>query len=255
MCPACGQNTIEVYGYGTERIAEEMHQEFTGYRVARMDLDTTRNKDAYQEIIEEFASHETDILVGTQMVSKGLDFEKVSVVGVVNADTLLNFPDFRSNERAFNMLEQVAGRAGRRQDVGKVFIQTTKPDDRVLEHVKAHDYNSYYNEELEERRKYSYPPFTRIINIYLKNKDAASADMGAVILAKALKEVFGDRVLGPEKPFVSRVALWYIQCTMLKIEAGASMKKVKDLLRAVHARLTAVPQIKSSIIYYDVDPI
>lgn len=255
MCPACGQNTIEVYGYGTERIAEEMHQEFTGYRVARMDLDTTRNKDAYQEIIEEFASHETDILVGTQMVSKGLDFEKVSVVGVVNADTLLNFPDFRSNERAFNMLEQVAGRAGRRQDVGKVFIQTTKPDDRVLEHVKAHDYNSYYNEELEERRKYSYPPFTRIINIYLKNKDAASADMGAVILAKALKEVFGDRVLGPEKPFVSRVALWYIQCTMLKIEAAASMKKVKDLLRAVHARLAAVPQIKSSIIYYDVDPI
>lgn len=255
MCPACGQNTIEVYGYGTERIAEEMHQEFTGYRVARMDLDTTRNKDAYQEIIEEFASHETDILVGTQMVSKGLDFEKVSVVGVVNADTLLNFPDFRSNERAFNMLEQVAGRAGRRQDVGKVFIQTTKPDDRVLEHVKAHDYNSYYNEELEERCKYSYPPFTRIINIYLKNKDAASADMGAVILAKALKEVFGDRVLGPEKPFVSRVALWYIQCTMLKIEAGASMKKVKDLLRAVHARLAAVPQIKSSIIYYDVDPI
>ena len=255
MCPACGQNTIEVYGYGTERIAEEMHQEFTGYRVARMDLDTTRNKDAYQEIIEEFASHETDILVGTQMVSKGLDFEKVSVVGVVNADTLLNFPDFRSNERAFNMLEQVAGRAGRRQDVGKVFIQTTKPDDRVLEHVKAHDYNSYYNEELEERRKYSYPPFTRIINIYLKNKDAASADMGAVILAKALKEVFGDTVLGPEKPFVSSVALWYIQCTMLKIEAGASMKKVKDLLRAVHARLTAVPQIKSSIIYYDVDPI
>lgn len=255
MCPACGQNTIEVYGYGTERIAEEMHQEFTGYRVARMDLDTTRNKDAYQEIIEEFANHETDILVGTQMVSKGLDFEKVSVVGVVNADTLLNFPDFRSNERAFNMLEQVAGRAGRRQDVGKVLIQTTKPDDRVLEHVKAHDYNSYYNEELEERRKYSYPPFTRIINIYLKNKDAASADMGAVILAKALKEVFGDRVLGPEKPFVSRVALWYIQCTMLKIEAGASMKKVKDLLRAVHARLAAVPQIKSSIIYYDVDPI
>ncbi len=255
MCPACGQNTIEVYGYGTERIAEEMHQEFTGYKVARMDLDTTRNKDAYQEIIEEFANHETDILVGTQMVSKGLDFEKVSVVGVVNADTLLNFPDFRSNERAFNMLEQVAGRAGRRQDVGKVFIQTTKPDDCVLEHVKAHDYSSYYNEELEERRKYSYPPFTRIINIYLKNKDAASADMGAVILAKALKEVFGDRVLGPEKPFVSRVALWYIQCTMLKIEAGASMKKVKDLLRAVHARLAAVPQIKSSIIYYDVDPI
>lgn len=255
LCPACGQNSIEVYGYGTERIAEEVHQEFPGYRVARMDLDTTRNKDAYQEIIEEFANHETDILVGTQMVSKGLDFEKVRVVGVVNADTLLNFPDFRSNERAFNMLEQVAGRAGRRKDVGKVFIQTTKPDEPVLKHVRAHDYMAYYNAELEERRKYAYPPFTRIINIYLKNKDAANADMGAVILTKALRNIFGDRVLGPEKPFVSRVALWYIQSIMLKVEAGASMKKVKDILRSVHARLAHLPQIKSSIIYYDVDPV
>lgn len=255
LCPACGQNSIEVYGYGTERIAEEVHQEFPGYRVARMDLDTTRNKDAYQEIIEEFANHETDILVGTQMVSKGLDFEKVRVVGVINADTLLNFPDFRSNERAFNMLEQVAGRAGRRKDVGKVFIQTTKPDEPVLKHVRAHNYMAYYNEELEERRKYAYPPFTRIINIYLKNKDAANADMGAVILTKALRDIFGDRVLGPEKPFVSRVALWYIQSIMLKVEAGASMKKVKDILRSVHARLAHLPQIKSSIIYYDVDPV
>ncbi len=255
LCPACGQNAIEVYGYGTERIAEEVHQEFSGYRVARMDLDTTRNKDAYQEIIEEFANHQTDILVGTQMVSKGLDFEKVRVVGVINADTLLNFPDFRSNERAFNMLEQVAGRAGRRKDIGKVFIQTTKPDEPVLRHVRAHDYMGYYNEELEERRRYAYPPFTRIINIYLKNKDAANADMGAVILTQALRDVFGDRVLGPEKPFVSRVALWYIQSIMLKVEAGASMKKVKDILRSVHARLAHLPQIKSSIIYYDVDPV
>lgn len=255
LCPACGQNSIEVYGYGTERIAEELHQEFSEHRIARMDLDTTRNKDAYQEIIEEFASHQTDIIVGTQMVSKGLDFEKVKVVGVINADTLLNFPDFRSSERAFNMLEQVAGRAGRRQDTGKVFIQTTKPDDNILRHVRAHDYKAYYNEELEERKRYSYPPFTRIINIYLKNKDAAAADMGAVILAKALRDIFGDRVLGPEKPFVSRVALWYIQSVMLKIEAGASMKKVKDILRAAHARLAEIPQIKTSVIYYDVDPV
>ena len=255
LCPACGQNSIEVYGYGTERIAEELHQEFSEHRIARMDLDTTRNKDAYQEIIEEFASHQTDILVGTQMVSKGLDFEKVKVVGVINADTLLNFPDFRSSERAFNMLEQVAGRAGRRQDTGKVFIQTTKPDDNILRHVRAHDYKAYYNEELEERKRYSYPPFTRIINIDLKKQDAAAADMGAVILAKALRDIFGDRVLGPEKPFVSRVALWYIQSVMLKIEAGASMKKVKDILRAAHARLAEIPQIKTSVIYYDVDPV
>ena len=255
LCPACGMNAIEVYGYGTERIAEEVHQEFHDYRVARMDLDTTRNKNAYQEIIEEFASHETDILVGTQMVSKGLDFEKVRIVGVINADTLLNFPDFRSNERAFNMLEQVSGRAGRRKDMGKVFIQTTKPDDPVLEHVKNHDYNGFYTQELEERRKFAYPPFTRIINIYLKNKDAAAADMGAVMLTKALRDVFGERVLGPEKPFVSRVALWYIQSIMLKVEAGASMKKVKDLLRSVIAGVAHVPQIKTSMIYFDVDPV
>lgn len=254
LCPACGQNSIEIYGYGTERIAEELHEEFREYRVARMDLDTTRNKDAYQEIIEEFANHETDILVGTQMVSKGLDFEKVKIVGVINADTLLNFPDFKSNERAFCMLEQVAGRAGRRNEAGMVFIQTTEPNDSVLKQVKQHDYISFYTDELEERRKYSYPPFTRIINIYLKNKDAAIADAGAVLLTNALREVFGTRVLGPEKPFVSRVALWYIQSIMLKVEAGASMKKVKDLLRAIHANIAHLPQIKSSIIYYDVDP-
>ena len=152
------------------------------------------------------------------------------------------------------MLEQVAGRAGRRNDIGKVFIQTTEPKDPVLKHVKQHDYISFYNEELAERQRYAYPPFTRIINIYLKNKDSAIADAGAVILTNALREVFGPRVLGPEKPFVSRVALWYIQSIMLKVEAGASMKKVKDILRAVHARIAHLPQIKSSMLYYDVDP-
>lgn len=255
LCPACGQNSIQVYGYGTERIAEELHEQFRDYRVARMDLDTTRNKDAYQEIIEEFANHETDILVGTQMVSKGLDFEKVRIVGVINADTILNFPDFKSNERAFCMLEQVAGRAGRRNDTGKVFIQTTEPKNPVLKHVKNHDYLKFYTEELEERRKYAYPPFTRIINIYIKNRDAVAADTAAYLLTNALREVFGHRVLGPEKPFVSRVALMYIQSIMLKVEVGASMKKVKDILRSVHAGIAHIPQIKSSVVYYDVDPV
>ena len=255
LCPACGQNSIDTFGYGTERIAEELQDEFADYRVSRMDLDTTRNKDAYQEIIEEFADHQTDILVGTQMVTKGLDFEKVQTVGVINADTLLNFPDFRSNERAFNMLEQVAGRAGRRKEHGSVFIQTTKPSDPILRHVKNHDYLAYYEEELEQRNKFAYPPFTRIINIYLKNKDAVAVDKGAVILTKALKDIFGHRVLGPEKPFVSRVALWYIQSIMLKIESGASMKKVKDLLHSSIANIAAIPEIKTSMIYFDVDPV
>lgn len=255
VCPACGENSIEIYGYGTERIAEEMHRTFDGYRVARMDLDTTRNKDAYQEIIEEFAGHETDILVGTQMVSKGLDFEKVALVGVINADTLLNFPDFRSNERAFNMLEQVAGRAGRRRDKGSVIIQTTRPDSEVLQRVKAHDYIGFYEEELLQRQKYYYPPFTKIINIYLRSKDAQAVDRAAVKFALALREIFGNRVLGPEKPFVSRVATWYIQSIMLKVESNASMIKVKTLMRELYERLAPDPDIKASQIYYDVDPV
>lgn len=255
LCPACGQNSIEVYGYGTERIAEELHKEYASFRVARMDLDTTRNKDAYQGIIEEFANHETDILVGTQMVSKGLDFGKVKTVGVVNADTLLNFPDFRSNERAFNMLEQVAGRAGRREEKGTVFIQTTQTSSPVLRYLRSHDYLSFYKGEIEERERFAYPPFTKVINIYIKNKDATGADIAAVTFAKELRKVFGNRVLGPEKPFVSRVALWYLQSIMLKVEAGASMKKVKDLLRAIYAGVANEKYMKSSIVYYDVDPI
>lgn len=255
LCPACGQNSIRIFGYGTERIAEELHEEFEGYRVARMDLDTTRNKDAYQEIIEEFARHETDILVGTQMVSKGLDFGEVTTVGVLNADTLLNFPDFRSNERAFNMLEQVAGRAGRRQEKGEVMIQTVKPDHEVLQFVKHHDYAGFYIKEIADREKFGYPPFTKIINIYLKNRDGLACDRGAVAFAMVLRNVFGERVLGPEKPFVSRIATYYLQSIMLKIEAAASMKKVKDLLRSVLASVANNPDIKSSTIYYDVDPV
>lgn len=255
LCPACEENAIEKYGYGTERIAEEVQEEFPDRKVARMDLDTTRNKQAYQELIEEFAEHRADILVGTQMVTKGLDFGKVKIVGVLNADTLLNFPDFRSNERAFNMLEQVAGRAGRRGEPGRVLIQTTKSDERVLDHVKAHDYAAYYAEELADRQRYAYPPFTKIVNVYIKNKDAATCDAAAVMLALALREVFGARVLGPERPFVSRVNTWYLQQIMLKIEAQASMQKVKALLRQIYERIAPAQQIKSSVIYYDVDPV
>jgi primosomal protein N' (replication factor Y) len=254
VCPACGLNGIETYGYGTERIAEEIQEVFPDNKTSRMDLDTTRNKEAYQEIIEQFADKRTDILVGTQMVSKGLDFEKVEVVGVINADTLLNFPDFRSNERAFNMLEQVAGRAGRRESKGKVIIQTTKHDDPVLGYVKAHNYNSFYDSEIVLRQKYNYPPFTRIINIYLKNKDSRMADRAAVAYTLELRKVFGNRVLGPERPFVSRVALWYLQQIMLKVETEASMKKVKDLLRKIYESMANRAEMKGTQIYFDVDP-
>ena len=254
LCPACGQNGLKIFGYGTERIAEEVKEEFPVFNVARMDLDTTRNKDAYQNIIEEFSSHDTDILIGTQMVTKGLDFGDVSTVGVLNADTLLNFPDFRSNERAFNMLEQVAGRAGRRQDKGKVLIQTVNPKHEVLKHVKNHDYDSYYRQEIEERSKYAYPPFTKIINIYLRNKNPQMCDKAAVDFTVVLRKVFGDRVLGPEKPYVSRIASYYIQSVMLKMEVGVSMKKVKDVLREIYASIANSPEMKSTVVHYDVDP-
>lgn len=254
LCPVCGQNSIETFGYGTERIAEDVQEAFPDARISRMDLDTTRNKDSYQQIIESFSNHETDILVGTQMISKGLDFEKVNVVGVASADTLLNFPDFRSDERAFNMLEQVAGRAGRRQEKGTVVIQTSKPDNEVLGHVVRHDYTGFYSQEIEHRRQFNYPPFTKVINIYLKNKDARSLDRASATYAAELRAVFGNRVLGPQKPFVSRVALWYIQGLMLKVESQASMKKVKELLHGIFERTAKSPDMKSTVIYYDIDP-
>lgn len=254
LCPVCGQNSIETFGYGTERIAEDVQEAFPDARISRMDLDTTRNKDSYQQIIESFSNHETDILVGTQMISKGLDFEKVNVVGVASADTLLNFPDFRSDERAFNMLEQVAGRAGRRQEKGTVVIQTSKPDNEVLGHVVRHDYTGFYSQEIEHRRQFNYPPFTKVINIYLKNKDARALDRASATYAAELRAVFGNRVLGPQKPFVSRVALWYIQGLMLKVESQASMKKVKELLHGIFERTAKSPDMKSTVIYYDIDP-
>ncbi len=255
VCPACGLNSIEVHGYGTERIADDLQALFPSAALSRMDLDTTRNKDSYQEIIEEFSRRRTNILVGTQMVSKGLDFENVSLVGIINADTILNFPDFRSDERAFNMLEQVAGRAGRKGPRGTVLIQTTTPDNEVIDFVRRHDYLGFYAHELEERRTYSYPPFTKVISIYLRHKDQGTAARLAGSYALALRNIFGSRVLGPQRPLVGRISTYYLQSIMLKIEAGASMTKVKELLRGVYVSLAALPGMRSALIHYDVDPV
>ncbi len=255
LCPACEENRIGIYGYGTERIAEDIQERFPQAKVTRMDLDSTRNKDAYQDIIESVSSGKTDILVGTQMITKGLDFEKVKTVGIISADTLLNFPDFRSNERAFNMMEQVAGRAGRKGERGSVFIQSSQADNPVLEYVKNHDYLGFYRSELESRHRLGYPPFTRIINVYIRNKDSEMCDRAARELAGALRQSLGNRVLGPEKPFIARISNQYIQSIMLKIEVEASMTKAKAFLRAIYESLAASPAIKTSTIYYDVDPV
>lgn len=255
LCPACGLNGVDIFGYGTERVAEDLQEMFADYKVARMDLDTTRNKDGYEEIIERFSRKETDLLVGTQMVSKGLDFENVSVVGVLNADTMLNFPDFRSNERAFNMMEQVAGRAGRRHDKGRVIIQTTDVKNPIINFVCRHDFEGYYAEEVSERERFRYPPFTKVINIYLKHKEESVVDKIAVDYTLALRAVFGDRVQGPEKPFVSRISTYYLQSIMLRIEANASMRKVKALLHDVYDKMSEDKRMKNVVLYYDVDPV
>lgn len=254
LCPACGENDLEIYGYGTQRIEEEIKDTFPEAKLSRMDLDSTRNKNAYHDIISEFSSNKTDILVGTQMLTKGLDFGNVRVVGVLNADTVLNHPDFRSNERAFNILEQVAGRAGRRKETGRVLIQTSATDNPILEFVKTHDYKAYYEAEIRQRAELNYPPFSKLIMVYIKNKDALIVDSAAQLLAESLRNIFKERVLGPQKPYISRIANFYLQQIMLKIENGASLSKVKAILRNIYESLARDSRIKSSILYYDVDP-
>lgn len=254
ICPACGQPTIEVVGYGTERIEDDIEKYFPEAKIARMDLDTTRSKTGYEKIIDSFSNRRTQILVGTQMVTKGLDFEGVSVVGIINADTMINLPDFRSHERAFNMMEQVAGRAGRRQKQGIVCIQTSAPENSVIKFVVDHDYKGFYRSELEERRRFNYPPFTRIINIYIKHRDDNSLTEMSVRFSNMLRQVFGKRVLGPEPPTVARVQQLYIRQIVLKMETTASMSKVKQILRTIYEQSLSDPRMKSAIVYYDVDP-
>lgn len=254
-CPVCKEPSMEVIGYGTERIADEVEELFPEARTVRMDLDTTRNKGSYEKLITAFSSHKADILVGTQMVTKGLDFSDVTVVVVVNADAMIHFPDFRSAERSFNVLEQVAGRAGRRVNEGKVVIQTRTPSHPVITFVKNHDYQGFYQSEIEERRMFAYPPFTRLIYIYLKHKDEAELDNISVVYADRLRQLFGTRVTGPTKPSVAKVQLYYIRLIMLKVELNASMIRVKEILKDLQASMhSTIPAMRQLVIFYDVDP-
>lgn len=255
VCPSCHEPTLEVVGYGTERVEDEITASFPDRRIIRMDLDTTRNKNAYADLVADFSAHKADILVGTQMVTKGLDFGDVGLVIVSGADRLAAYPDFHSTERAFNLISQVSGRAGRRRDTqGRVLIETRNPDNPVFALAAAHDYLSFYKTEVDERRAFNYPPFTRIIDIYIKHKDSAEATRLANIYSARLRELFGNRVSGPQEPMVARVKLMYIRKIMLKIEVEASMTKVKEILRNLYIETASSPLTRGLRLYYDVDP-
>lgn len=253
-CPACESTELVNRGFGTEKIEDDIKLLFPEASVARMDLDTTRTRTAYEKIIADFERGETDILIGTQMVSKGLDFERVSVVGILNADTMLNYPDFRAYERAFQLMAQVAGRAGRKNGQGKVILQTNSVDHPIIRQVMANDYEGMVGGQLAERQMFRYPPYRRLIYVYLKHRDEAQLERMATEMGARLRTVFGDRVLGPDKPPVARVQALFIKKIMLKIEHNASMSKAKELLKRIQREMTEDERYKSLTVYYDVDP-
>lgn len=254
-CPACGSAKIEQKGFGTEKVEDELSLIFPEARIARMDLDSTRSKNGFQQLLNDFEDSRIDILVGTQMVAKGLDFEKVSTIGIINADAMLNYPDFRAFERSFQLMAQVAGRAGRRNKRGKVIIQAYDTYHRVLQQVIEHDYQGLFETELMERRNYHYPPLYRLINLDIKHKDQGKLYQIADYLAKVLRQQFGDRVLGPEAPLVSRIRNYYIQTLLLKVEKeGVSVQKLKTNLQEILKKFEAESLAKGSIIQIDVDP-
>lgn len=255
VCPQCKEPAIEEIGYGTERIEEELEQALPSSRILRMDLDSTRNKHSYGQIIDAFSEGKANVLVGTQMVTKGLDFKDVEMVGVLNADTMLNMPDFRSGERSFNMLQQVAGRAGRSDgNNGWVFIQTYTPSHPILRYVTTHDYDGYYNNEITHRKKYYYPPFVRLIYILIKHRDPSTLRRIADTYANRLRQLLGGRVFGPDEPSVGRIQNFYIRRIMLKIEVNSSLSAIKDILRQTYIDLHSDPAMRQAVVYYDVDP-
>lgn len=255
VCPQCKEPAVDVVGFGTERIEEEIFLRMPDARILRMDLDTTRNKDSYSNIIDDFSNHKSDILVGTQMVTKGLDFQDVSAVAVVNSDSIINMPDFRATERAYNMLEQVAGRACRREESqGKVLIQSYEPSHPIFGFIKNHDYEGFYDYELSEREKFKYPPFSRIVNVYLKHRDRETVEKVAREMANILRESLGNRVLGPDEPPVARVQNLYIRKIMLKLEPTSSLRKVKAYLREIQLYMHENNDMRKVSVFYDVDP-
>ncbi len=253
-CPSCRSTDLKMHGFGTERIEDDLKVVFPEANSSRLDLDTTRTKNSYQHILEQFQNKETNILVGTQMVTKGLDFDSVKVVGILNADNMLTFPDFRAHERSFQLMEQVSGRAGRKGDKGKVIIQTYQPQHPVILNVMSHDYVRFYEEQMPIRRQFNYPPYSRLVMVRLKDVDEQKLNKAADALAKIFRQVFRENLLGPEYPVVSRVKNQYIKQMLIKIHKDLNSTKVKEFINKTIEDFKHNTEFKSVKIQIDVDP-
>ena len=254
-CPSCEGTDLRGRGYGTEKIEDQICEIFPEARVARMDLDTTRSRNAYERLIGDFASGRTNVLIGTQMISKGLDFDRVAVVGILDADSMLNYPDFRAYEHAFMMMSQVAGRAGRKGKRGLVLLQTKNKDLPVVQQVVRNDWKGFYRDLLEERRLFRYPPFHHLVYIYLRHKTEPTVDSAAIYMGSLLRQWFGERVLGPDKPGVSKVKTLHIRKIVLKLENGIDLQKVRQYLRLAQKQILQDKQYAALQVFFDVDPL
>ena len=254
-CPACGCKELRTKGYGTEKIEAEVQDIFPEARIARMDLDTTRSRQAYERIISDFSAGRTNILIGTQMVSKGLDFDKVSVVGILNADSMLNYPDFRAYEHAFMMMAQVSGRAGRKGKRGLVILQTKSPGLPILDQVVRNDYPAFYQSLIAERQQFHYPPYYRLVYVYLKHRQDALVESASIEMSSRLRQWFGVRVLGPDKPAVAKVKSLSIRKLVLKCEFGLNMADVRKYLALAQQQMLQDKRYSTLQIYFDVDPL
>ena len=255
QCPNCESKDIKGRGYGTEKIEDEIMEVFPDARIARMDLDTTRTKNAYERLINDFSAGKTNLLIGTQMVSKGLDFDHVSVVGILDADNMLNYPDFRAYEHAFTMMAQVSGRAGRKGKQGLVILQTRNPELPVIQQVVNNSYTAFYKSQLEERTAFHYPPFFHLIYIYIKHRNNDIVESASMELGSRIREIFGNRVLGPDKPTVARVKTLHIRKIMLKLENGIDYKLAKQYLRSIRDTMMKEKRYGALTIHFDVDPL
>ena len=255
VCPCCESKDIRGRGYGTEKIEDEIRSIFPEARIARMDLDTTHTRNAYERLINDFSTGKNNLLIGTQMVTKGLDFGKVSVVGILNADSMLNYPDFRAYEQAFMMMSQVSGRAGRKGKRGEVILQTKTPDLPVIQYVVHNDYPTFFKELLDERREFHYPPFYHLVYVYLKHRDENIVNTAGVELGSRLRDIFGARVLGPDKPAVARVKTLSIRKIVLKLENGIDYPRVRQYLRGALDTMMKDKRYGALQVYYDVDPL